>query len=256
MNVQQIDLSRFTKGATIGVQFDAPDHVKPFLIYATGIAGKPVYYQRLNDRGKISINFPDVPEDGQMLLWWSGDLKIKQTWTGPLKIYKIPYKHNEAIKQVRPYKFEEIREVMLPYIPEMQEGPNGEKIYVESTQPARFFPATGEAQFSQKVMNDMPIPVQIYVNKHEKGHYYYGRPIPSATMMQKLTWGEQQRYLQQLKEDEMEADRFALYWMINQGYNFTGTLYALTNHLPPNYMSKERILNLYNEISRINKHLV
>ena len=54
-------------------------------------------------------------------------------------------------------------------------------------------------------------------------------------------------------EDEKEADRFALYKFLNDGYNFAGALYSLADNLPSDYISKERIYNIHKEISKIHK---
>lgn len=256
MQVKELDLSKFKKGATLDAIFEIPGgKTNPYLIYVTSEDGKIMYYQRLYDGDKVSINLPKIPESGKVLFLWSGNFPLKQILTGPLRITKIRYVFDEKIKQTRPYKFEDIKEEVLPYIPQTIPMSGGQSITIESDQPARFFPPLGVIQYSQKVLSKVPEPVFEFIKSHEKGHYYYGRPMASRNEAQSMSPDQKQEFMKQLEEDEVAADRFAMYDLVNRGYNFTGTLYALTNHLPEGYMSKQRIMKLYNEISNIHKHL-
>lgn len=255
MKVEQIDLSRFPNGATLDITFNIPEKVaQMFMVFVWAMNGK-ILYHRLNDRARISINLPKIPAPGSVVLAWDGSFGIKQKIVGPLRVTRLKYKHNDRIRQVRPYKQEDIRISRLPYIPDAVKLPNGSTAWIEGDQPGRFFPNLGEMQLSDKVLRPMPEPCEQFVIEHEKGHYHYGRPVPPKSELDAMPEAKRRQALEQLEEDEIEADRYAMYNLINSGYNFTSTLYALTNYLPPTYMSKQRILRLYNDINRINKNL-
>ncbi len=250
MTEYSIDLTGKKKGVTLSVDFGFKGEVTPFLVFITDSIGGQMYYYRQVNKGQVSINLP-VHSDRINL--YSSAYKPKSVLICPLKIYKMDYHFNSPIVQKRPYKFEEIREEYLSFIP-MTQNINGHIFQLPSDQPARFLPSTGLTQFSNSVFEKIPQPVVEFIKRHEKGHYYYGRPLPNQELWKFFTLPEQAQMQQTMLEDEEEADRYSLYSMINDGYNFSGALNSLTDFLSDNYLSKERMKKLYSIISQEHKN--
>lgn len=93
--------------------------------------------------------------------------------------------------------------------------------------PARFFFNTGLMQVDENRMSVLPQPVRQFVQCHELSHYYY--------------------------EDEVEADRLALYSYLNQGYNFSTAFNSLFDYLTPSGINVKRICALFAEIQNLHK---
>ena len=61
-------------------------------------------------------------------------------------------------------------------------------------------------------------------------------------------------HYQNIIEDEKECDRFALYKLINEGYNYSGTLKGLMDTLNiSNHYNLDRINSMYEEIDKMHK---
>lgn len=237
-----IDLTGNKKGVTIYFKFK--DVFAPFLVVITDVSGQVVFYKRDYNKSNLSANLPVHPDNVLVLV--TGGPKIESTIVSPLKKLKIPYYFNFDIMVERPYPVTAIQSRVIPSI--MEKGPGG--IMIESKTPARFLPSLGMIEYNERIAKTLPQPVNEFVKLHEIGHYYYGRPVPNPVPLQELKF-----YNDQLKQDEMEADRFALYQFINSGYNFSGALYSLTDHLSDNYISKERMKGLFDEIKKMHKQI-
>jgi len=250
MNSKTIDLSNFKKGVTLDVDFGFANKVNPFLIFITDPGEEIMYYYRKVDRSKISIN---LPEHTDQVTIYSEKYPVKTVLISPLRICKMKYCFNNGIVQQRPYSFNEIKEELLPVIaaPKFY---NGQIVGYSYDQPARFLPSAGLIQYNAKVLSTFPQPTRMFIRGHEKGHYYYGRPVPPPSVLQRLSPAEQDHWKKISEEDEREADRYALYSVTNDGYNFSGSLESLTDFLSDNYISKERMKYLYNIINQEHKN--
>lgn len=234
MEAKIIDLSKYKEGVTMHINFIVQR--KPFFVLITDESGIATFYYRPYDKEMLRLNLPKHPARVKV---WSFGAKIKDYILQEIKIFKVPYKHNEKLKQTRDYDIKNIKRAWVPRLP----GDN----------PARFFPKFGLMQFSVLGMGQLSQPTIDYVMKHEKGHYYYGRDLPRNLPL--MPPDVQDFYNKRIEEDEIEADRFAIHEHINEGYNFSGGLFSLLDNLNPNYISKNRILNLFNEIKIMHKNI-
>lgn len=251
MYTKELDLSKFkSTGATLDVVFDITGTPGAFIVLVTNQDADLTYYKRTFNKAKLSINLPVIPQNGIVLL--VSGYPIKTVMMGKLRKISIPYQFNKKILQKRPYAFNEIKETILPYIPTTAIV-NGQAIQMPSNQPARFHPGRGEAEYSEMIFKNLPQPTRVFVREHEKGHYYYGRPIPPPQILQSLSPELQRHYQEQLKEDEQGADDYALHKVLNAGYNFTGALDSLMDHLPDGYISQQRIRAAFNRLNYYNK---
>lgn len=231
-----IDLSG-KKGVTIHVLFK---NIQPlFFISVTDPSGKIFFYKRQFDKHKLQFNLPVHPE--KVVLNVAG-ADIEKYIVAPIKKLSFKYDHNRNLVQTRNYDVSQIKRQTLPYFLDDQGKLNNS--------PARFFPHYGVLQYNASIMPHLPQPVAAFVAMHENGHYYYGRPLPKQIHPSQKAY-----YENQLKEDEQEADRFALYQFINQGYNFSGAFQSLADHLSESYISKERIAKLADEIKKMHKYI-
>ncbi len=241
-----IDLSG-KKGVTI--YFKLKNVVRPFFIRITGENGQGIFYYRKFDKRDLQVNLPVHPD--RILVSVQG-AEIDQYLVSDLKKQNIPYKYNERILVKRPYSVEQITTRTLPIFqrPEYDNQGNVKRMLLDIS-PARFLPSIGEIQYNESICKGLPQPVIDYIGRHELGHYYYGRPIPQI-----IEKGPMKTfYMNQLAEDESEADRFALYSFINSGYNFSGALLSLTDYLSDNYISKHRMQKQFDEIIKMHKHI-
>lgn len=239
-----IDLSNFKKGVTLDVQFDFTGQAKPFLIFITNEAKDLIFYYRFFDKNRLSINLPEHTEK----IYLYSDKPILQILTRKLQPYQLPYKYNEAIITKRPYKFEDIRTELVDFIPDPKTG-------LPSNQPARFLPDSGLKQISLSVFKRLPQPTRKFINEHENGHYYYGRPLPPQVYWNKFTPEQQKEFARIYQEDEEEADRYAVYKCINEGYNFSGAFSSVADFLSDSEMSRKRIEKVLNTIKQEHKNL-
>ena len=227
-----ISLSGF-KGVTIHLHLKGI--VTPFFIVISGLNNKEIYYVRKFDKEKVEINLP--VHDTKIKLDVSSG-KIEKVILQKLKIYHIPYKFNNELKMYREYPIEKISYQKVTNLPHGS--------------PARFIPGLALIQVDVNRMENMPQPVKFFIQAHELGHYYYGRYIPSNIPKEDRAMVEY--YEKVYEEDEKEADRFALYQLINKGYNFSGIQFAIQNTLKDSALNLGRILNVYNEIKTIHKN--
>lgn len=239
---KQIDLSTWKGGVTLNVLFDVTGSVAPFLVFITNPDRSVIFYYRVIDKQMVEINLPEHPD--QVILF-SGH-PIKQVLIGDIRITHLDYRFNTDIITPRNYAFSEIQTQVVPFIP----GPDGRP----SMQPARFLPSEGIKQLSAMVMERMPQPVRVFINEHENGHYFYGRPTPVPEIMAMLSPAEQAYYDGIAQQDEEEADRYAVYKVINDGYNFSNALNAVTDFLSDNYVSKARMEKVFNTIQAEHKN--
>lgn len=225
------------KGVTIHVQFK---NIQPlFFISVTDLSGKVFFYKRQFDKPKLRLNLPMHPD--QVVMNVAG-AEIDKYVIQPLQKISFQYHHNKDLVQTRNYDIGQIQRQTLPYFLDDKGQLNNS--------PARFFPNYGVLQYNGSIMPQLPQPVATFVGFHELGHYYYGRPIPKV-----IAQGAEEFYHNQLKEDEQEADRFALYNFINEGYNFSGALQSLSDYLSESYISQARIGRLGDEIKKMHKYI-
>lgn len=232
-----IDLSK-KNGVTIHLTFK--NIVAPFLVAITDVSGQVIFYYRIFDKENLRLNLPKHPE--KILLRVDAPVEISNFIVTDLNKQKIKYNFNKEILVKRPYPIESVQFRTVPYLLDNKGNIN--------RSPARFLPSIGMIEFNQSITRNLPQPVNAFIGMHELGHYYYGRPIP-------IQFHKSQRafYENQLKEDEQEADRFALYNFINEGYNFSGALQSLTDHLSSNYITKQRISTMGEEIKKMHKYI-
>lgn len=235
-----IDLSRFLNGVTLDVNFNFTGSVTPFIVFITTEDKKTILYSRMYDKPVLTINLPK--HSAKVILFTAAP--IKTILMGPLRIYKLDYQHNKNIITPRDYKFSEIKTEYLPYIPDQ----NG----IYTNQPARFMPPTGLKQLSTSVLKTYPQPTQEFVDTHEDGHYYYGQNLPPYKFWKFFTTPEQKRFKEIHAQDEMEADRYAFYNLINKGYNFSNLWDSVNNYLSDNEETRQRRAALKSII--INEH--
>lgn len=251
MDKKIIDTRNFQgEGLTMIVNYS---NVKsPFLVVVTdNDTGNVLYYREYN-KPQLTLN---LPIHGEFVkLSNSGETKIKSVLLTKLKKPNYKYEFNKDLIVKRPYPIESVKVETLPAFVEKR----GNEI-VELKTPARFLPSVGKIQYSQRQVQNIPQPLKVFLGYHELGHYYYGRPYLTRTQINKLNFTPEVKqkllnlFQKQMLEDEMEADRFALYKFLNDGYNFAGALYSLADNLPSDFINKERILNIHKEISKIHK---
>lgn len=239
-----INLTRHPDGVTLYVTFEEKLIKGPYLVFITNEFKNKLLYQHSPDKSKVMIN---LPVHGENVILFS-QVPVKEITIGPLKIFKIDYKFNKSIVVKRPYKFEQIKQKLVPFIPDENGHP--------TNQPARFHPTQGIKEVSKSVVSQMPHTVGIFVNHHEDGHYFYGRPLPPMQ-----TWKNYPQYLQShfwniFQEDEEEADRYALYKAINEGHNFSNVASAVLNYLSDNKSSYLRAEKLINTIKAEHKNIL
>jgi len=238
---KNIDLRDLPKGATLWVEFDYRGR-DPFLVLVTGPDEKMTYYYRVIDQPSVSINLPVHPR----IIVLASTYPVKSILKGPLKIYPIKYNFNTEIITPRSYPFHAIRTEILPFIPDEYGNP--------SDQPARFAPEEGLRQISASVFQNLPQPVAKFVLEHENGHYFYGRDLPNRDYWGFFPQDQQKNIERMFIQDEKEADRYAAYKLINDGYNFSGALGSLADFLSNNYISQERINDLFEILDREHKN--
>lgn len=242
MNEKLIDLTKWKKGVTLDVIFDLLGLSDPFLIFITNQDKNMLLYDRVVDTAKVQINLPD---HGDMVYLYS-ERPVKQILTGPIRIDKLTYKFNTGIITKRAYPFSAIQTEIVPFIPDE----NGNL----TDQPARFLPDTGLKQVSAYAMQDKPQPVVKFILEHEDGHYYYGRPLPAPKYWSNFSQTDQDMIRKMYQEDEEEADKYAVYNLINQGYNASNMLTSLTNYLSDNDSSSQRMIRVFNDIQAQHKN--
>lgn len=240
MNETVIDLTNYPKGATLDIVFNVIGKVAPFLVFITNESKNMVFYNRIIEGPKVSINLPYTIK--KVILF--SMQPVKQILTGPLRIFKMVYNFNTPIITPRSYTFDQIKTELLPFIPDQYGRP--------TDQPARFMPSTGQKQISQSVMHAYPAPTQEYISEHENGHYYYGRPLPPVSTWKNFDQATQKKLVQIHGEDEIEADRYAFYKLMNDGHNFSNLYDSVASYLSNNPESLARIKALKNTI--INEH--
>lgn len=251
MDKKIIDTSTVGKdGITMIIDFDNVS--APFLVVVTDeITGKTLYY-RYYDKKKLTFNLPVYNK--RVKLFVSGNTKIKSVLLTKLKKPNYEYKFNHDIIMQRPYPIEQIKVETLPLFLGVKNG----KPY-EITSPARFLPSEAKIQFSAKQTANIPEPLEKFCRYHEEGHYYYGRPYMTREQLAPLNFTSDvknrlmQQFAANMLQDEKEADRYALYKFLNEGYNFSGSLFSLLDFLPQGYANTQRILSLHDEIKKIHQ---
>jgi hypothetical protein len=142
-----------------------------------------------------------------------GNPQLKSTMIAPLNKLNLKYTFNPSKVKKRSYSLAAVTWQKVSGLP--------------YGSPARFFFNTGLMQVDENRMSILPQPVRQFIQCHELAHYYY--------------------------EDEVEADRFALYQYLNQGYNFSTAFNSLFDYLTPSGINVTRILSLFAEIMKLHK---
>lgn len=88
--------------------------------------------------------------------------------------------------------------------------------------PARNYTNTGIIEYSS-YFKTLPFPLRLFILLHEIGHFYY--------------------------KDEENADAYAAKVFIDNGYNESTAIYALTKVLHPTDKNEKRILSLFKKIT-------
>lgn len=241
---KQIDLSNWPNGVTLDVVFDAGSPVTPFMIFVTALDKKIMLYYRTVNKANVSINLPKHPD--QVILMT--ERPIVSILTGPLRKTPLKYNFNTDIITPRPYPISQIRTEYLNFIPDPETG-------LPSDQPARFSPSIGLKQLATGVLNKFPQQVVDFIDEHENGHYYYGRPLPPVDMWRHFSPQVQKALHDAYEEDEYEADRYAMYQLMNKGYNFSNVFNAVNDFLGDNPISRTRIQKMKENIMNEHRNL-
>lgn len=251
MDGKTIDLQRYkNKGVTLVVTFDQV--TAPFLIVINDTDTKKTLYYRMYDKPKLTLNLPK--HSSFVTLVNDGTAKIKDVLISPIKKIQLKYNFNKDLVVPRNYSLNEVKTV---YYPQIIDYVNGEPKVLNT--PARFIPSLKEKQVSIEQMQHFAQPDEEFVLDHEEGHYFYGRPylpddvirlLPISTLDKSKMSNHFQK---QIQEDELEADRYALYKFLNAGYSFSGAFNSLDKNLGDDHFSTQRVLNinsLYKDISK------
>lgn len=251
MDGKILDLKLYkNKGVTVIVTFDKV--TAPFLVVVNDVKSDKTLYYRTYDKSKLTFNLPKHSDTVKLVC--NGTAKIKSVLFTPIKKFNLKYSFNKDIVVPRNYSLQEIKTVFYPQIIDVIKG----QPTVLKT-PARFVPALKEKQVSIQQTEHLPEPVLEFILDHEEGHYFYGRPYMPDEVIAKfpITPIEKSRlsqfYKKQIQQDELEADRYALYKFINKGYNFSGALNSLLDNLGNDHFSTQRIASLYSEIDKQHK---
>ncbi len=226
-----IDLSG-RKGASLIIRYECAN--APFALYITDEMENEMFYYRMYDKPVLNLNLP-VHSD-RIKIHHYGAPKVETVITQPLQLPKLKYVFNEKLIVKRNYPFRAIgyRRVRgLPF-----------------GSPARFLYDQGIIENDIDVMAGYPQPTRAFVNIHETGHYFYGRPVPK-----KYPESMRAHYMKQMEEDECEADRFALYHYLNQGYNFSTAFNSLADFLSPIGINGVRMAKMFQEIKKIHNNI-
>ncbi len=235
--LKHLSLKDFSKrGVSLIIQFT--NVYKPFAVIIHNDNGKVLYY-RIFNKDRLELNLPVHGEE--IMVEVLGDPKIKDILIADMVKPVVAYNFNTDRVQTRDYEIKDIEVIDSPII--------------ENGSPARFFPYHGIMEINLMAMNQLPQPVDYFVRSHELGHYFYGAPIPAPEILKTLPVIIQQYFNDELIKDEIEADRFALYQLVNEGYNFSGFLNSLVHYLGPSEMSAQRMIAMDNEINKIHQQL-
>lgn len=146
-----------------------------------------------------------------------GGPKLDNYIIGDMKVYQLPYKFNNDKRVYRPYDLGDITFQKVNGLPYGSEG--------------RFLYDFGLMQMDESKLAHYPQPAVQFIQLHELGHYFY--------------------------DDEREADRFALYGFVNQGYNFSGAQNYITETLgTDSHYNVYRILSIWDEINKMHSKIL
>lgn len=162
----------------------------------------PIYYERKVADDTININLPVHPKK---VILTTEEGRVKDVLQGPLTAPQIPY--FDAPTRKAPYEPEDI-----VYEPKWD---------MES--PARIFSNKPLIQYNPDKINKLPEPIKRFIFMHELAHLYFGKELP-------------------LKEREMKCDTWAAITFLNQGWNLSSAIYALTQVLNRNKVNVARML--------------
>jgi hypothetical protein len=114
--------------------------------------------------------------------------------------------------------------------------------------PARVFTYEGIIEKGAK-FNQYTQPTRVFFLLHEVGHFFYGLTSEHYEQANKMKNGKEW-LAEKSNEYEMYCDLFALTHFLQMGYNMSTAMYALNNVLRRNKRNMDRVLFLYNHLTK------
>jgi len=152
MDVKTIDLEDYN-GVTLCVELAGVLYGEPFYISIKEPGTGRIWYERIYDKSKVSINLPKHSKEVSLAI--VGRPTIAQYYLTDLQRLEIPYP--SEIEKTRPFNISEIRVADN----------------LEMQTPGRFYTRRPLIEFNPRMMSKYSQQVNLFIRLHELGHFFF-----------------------------------------------------------------------------------